>query len=771
MAKYLVFKTLVYRFVIPLISAGAVIALLVHVLAGPVLSPEYDFLLEFRQSPPIARDILAISVDDSDGTKHVISPFDVSQVVVTLAEMSASSLLILSPVFGVKEGGNHAAGSEIIYRFDEEFKTINSNVKNLFDGIKLGSIEPKDTSHFVDEVITLIDQSKERLLSASVQTKNAGAVHLEQTIAVFDNVYMPKDIGLSFINSVSDDMIINSIQRTGYSHIQPDYDGKIRRIAPFIENNGETLEHTALTALKQTKKIDENIFSLLDSTGAFLFEAPKHDDDFKTIPLSLFLEYEDLDKTLYKLLTEDMSLATYSGVSPDKYPAFLYEKAAHNFNNLLEKNTGELKTLWLDSRTDYYRALADFFGGDTRNNISMSFEKIIEEGKLNESGREKLLSVHDGVLRKYDISLDIYRELSSIRKKISSDLSEAFCILGGSDTGVATQETINSARISALLANTILTGSAVSAVNAGQIILYSMIPAFILILIILRLRLIASFIWGALGVLGVYAWFCYSFVLSGQWLDPAIPAAAMGCAWVSSLFCAVTARAGMVSGLRRSFSAIVSAKNLRRLIKTKNELPRTKAINATIVVIYYHGLVTDKNNACKTSDNIEKFRAEVKNIFVKEGAVITGCGTEYVVAAFGSPLENLAVIKEKTKRSTNNIAGNSTPNKAARLIITIISSQPKTPWRFGIDYGECCFFWSPLTGYTVIGRAVTHAKSLSRLCLQYKVKSLVSDAAQEKITPSFTKKINSSQKQKKIEDCYELITVKKKSSYKTVDKK
>jgi hypothetical protein len=70
-------------------------------------------------------------------------------------------------------------------RFDEEFDLIDRNVATLFDAIRLGSIRPTESTQFVDQLRSLLVQSKERLLSDVLRAEDAGRRMLDQTRKAF----------------------------------------------------------------------------------------------------------------------------------------------------------------------------------------------------------------------------------------------------------------------------------------------------------------------------------------------------------------------------------------------------------------------------------------------------------------------------------------------------------------------------------------------------------------------------------------------------------
>lgn len=776
MAAYLTKRVVLARFIIPLAAAGGIIALLCRIFAGPVLGSLYDTLSAFRQSPPIAREILIIDTGDADNAKAspsaVVPPQVAGRLILTLTEMSASSLVFLMPLLGGFDGEKAGEG-ELRYYFEEEFKTISGNIKNLFDGIRLGSIEPLEAPRFVNEALRITEQGKEKLLQSAFRSAEESELRLEKSINVFGEVYFPQDAQLSMVNGGNARMT-SGIRAGSYSVAATDRDGVLRRIVPYIEGENES-EHIAWTALKNTKYGRKNLERFLDATGAIIIEKPRESAGFRFIKLSFFLDYDELERTLQRLLSQEMSLAAYAGISVERYPPFLFEKAALLQEELLNSNDDLVKSRWLDARAACYAALGNFFTNETRSKIEVSFKKLIDDEKrissLNDAGIAKIIALREAELQKFEIAREVYGELASIRQMLNIALHNAFCVLGNSGEpalvsgldGTDAEEDPNSksaaspavsapsnvqnnVKSAALLANAILTEAVIKSADMRDVALRSAICAFLLVVIMLKLRFITSIIIGVLASCGIFSGFCYSFVLSSLWIDPLIPSAAAGIAAFVSVLCAFYARNRMAQQIRLRFSSRISPQNLRRLIACEKPLPSNGAsVFAAVVAVRNSALTaletSELPSAARTK--IERFRSEVKDSLKSAGAVIVDCSGDMVIAVFGSPLERLAMKRAKLPPYRESQLGweGSTAQKAAALVASLPPAKAKSaPWNFGIDYGECVFSWSPLSGYSAVGRAVARARLLARLCLRYKTKTLISAEASEKIDPSIIKK-------------------------------
>jgi hypothetical protein len=744
-AAYLTKRVLFLRLILPALAAGSVFFLAMRVSSRFMPGKAFDALIALRGGPALAHEIQVIETGD-----RLLSPAELTGALITLTEMSARSLILLAP-FLPGAGDGERGADELLYRFDEEFKTINGNIKNLFDGIRLGSIAPDEAARFVGETVRLAEESKERLLQAAAHNEEGYAVRFEKAAAVFGEAYIPTDAQFALGQPSTGEPSIRGVYTEGYSRVTGG-DGRLRRIEPYRTVDGETREHVVWAALTKRGAVTEESERFLDASGALIIQAPKEGERFNTIPLARFLEYEDLEKTLFTLLAEEPRLARYGGVALEKYPAFLYEKAQSAGERLLDEGGAEARRAWLDARTAFYEALAAFFEEGVRENMTGSFEKLIIEEKLDEAGSEKLRELSHAELRKYDIAREVYAELREIRETLSAALDGAFCIMGaGGGEGAAgdmDNPAGNPVKNAALLANAILSSAMIETLDARDTLLRSLFPSLLVILMMFRLRLAASFVCALVSSGAIFAGFCYSFALTGLWLDPRLPALCAVSAAAASFFTAFAARQRMAGRVRRLFAARLSPLAVRRLIGAKKPLPEhNKSAHTAIVAIRNPSLyvIENKENPLPAAEKIEKFYAEAREALVKAGALITSCCGDTISGAFGSPVDTQG-------------DGGKPVERAARFIAACAPDRPKSaPWCFGLDYGCCVFGCSPVNGYTATGRAAVRARLLARLCVRYKAGALLSGEAKEKIDASASRPLSRGKTRKGVPEYYELI--------------
>ena len=140
----------------------------------PPASRLYPALARHRLPAPEAPELLLVQVGSRDD-HSALGPLELADCVLTLKEMDADKVLSLLPT--ERPSGTGAASPErrksLEARFEKEFSLIDKNIATLFEAIRLGSIRTKDTSRFVQELQALVQLSKTRLLSETIDGDNS----------------------------------------------------------------------------------------------------------------------------------------------------------------------------------------------------------------------------------------------------------------------------------------------------------------------------------------------------------------------------------------------------------------------------------------------------------------------------------------------------------------------------------------------------------------------------------------------------------------------
>jgi hypothetical protein len=729
MAIFFTKKLRIIRFFLSLGLALLCILGMEKLLSGPRLGPYYDFLMGCRPAPPLSGEIALIETGTGPAappgeffTPPFIEPETAASVLMTLTEMETSTVILQAPMALLSSGAVRSA-SELAFRFDEEFGRLRGNIQNLFEAIRIGSIPPSQAAAYVEELLNLADQGKERLLFSFVPREETRV--FERAAAVFGRTW--------------------TTSGTGYLTPTPDPDGVLRRIIPIPLGEGEQGEHLVYTALKDRyKKRDieyikdgpvlrlvksrdgESLSFPLDREGAFLIEKPGKDQDFKRLPLSLFMEYEEADRELYRLLAAAASLGIYGGLDPEKYPPVLYEYVLSLRTELLREPDEEKKHRWREGREGYFSSLEDFCYGPGEMTLVSGYEELIASENLDEESLRHLRDLRDELIRTFRDIREKYNALAELRGSLKSLLYGSFCILGPRG-GAASPDPLET-EASAILANSLLSGSVIRTAPNRYVLLWSLVSACILSFCLLKLRPLFSLGVGFFLSVLIGLIFSVSFVLSAYWIDPFIPlAAAGGAALSSTLFILVINRsfAGLV---RQAYGASLSPAYLKILLQT-GESPGLAPVMAVAAV------VTVRNDALAVREKQEEpreaarngvaFREELFQWCKKTGGIMSGWEGDTALITFGSPPER-AVLKIQGEPFDP-------VTQAINFLRDILKGSPgASSWYFGLDVGECAFVSIPGSGYRVYGPPAACSRLLSKFAPRYGVPILVTRAVQEK---------------------------------------
>ncbi|GHT71125.1 hypothetical protein FACS1894110_23710 [Spirochaetia bacterium] len=729
MAAFISKKNSLLIFIGALCTAALTVLLLQYLLSGPKLGPHYDFLLGCRSDPPIAREFLLIDTDD------IMEPGTAAQVLLTLIEMDAETLVIETPVLGAA-AGRISSEEEIRYRFDEEFTLLGRNIQNLFEAIRVGSVPPQESEKYVGELVELSLRGKDRLTSALVHKDEAGMVRMEQAAAAFGKVRKAGDLRLSM-----------ALDTPWYSKPLPDWDGKLRRISPVLSGT----EHVVYAALKGR---EETIIPL-DRSGAILIEPPRNGAAFRRIPLELFLKYEELDHALERLLREADSRGIYSEIEPENSPVFLFEYALSLRDDILEFPGGGKKADWVHARSEYFARLEDFLSGPSEAKLAAGYEDLIAAEASADIAQ--LTGLRDGLIRCFETIRESYQELRDLRLYLKDALDSSFIILGPDfSAGQPENRALSPAEVSVVLANTILGGRAINPGQISSILFWSLLAVVVCLLIISRLEPLAALITGLMLSLLAGTVFSWSFIVSGYWIDPLIPltGSLAGTLFVFSVSQGVRSR--FARHFRLAYGPSVSKACLKQLIRTGRPLT-SELINSRVVVIAVRKpellAQEDRGNPLAGAEAVYAFREEVSRFFKKAGGAIVGCDGDLVLGCFGSPLERIALGGMKAAPSSGAdpyayytqipaVRASSFIAEVLAGTATADTATDTTSWHFGIDIGECSFRYLPISGYSAFGRPVVRARILSSLAPRYNVQVVVSAAVSESLSDMPVRRLN-----------------------------
>jgi len=705
--------------------AAAMVFLLNFILQGPKLGPVYDMFLRFRPNPPVSSEILLIDTDE------IVEPDDLYSALMALNEMGASDLLVVVPVLGAGSG-RIESGAELIERVSDEFRLLGKNIRSLFEAIRLGFVGPKESPVYVENLVELAERGRDRLNVAIIRQEEAGSAQAVQAAAAFGRAVIALDLRTSTQQEIP-----------WYSQAKLDSDRVLRRIAPVVDK----MEHIVYHVLKQRwaesnieltetgnvlinhlDKQDENAVRRfpLDRNGNILIEKPGKNRDFRRLGMNFFLDYDDADRAMVRLLKDADDIGLFAQTAPEQRPLILLGFTEDRKEELL-KDPDELKrAAWIKMRLEYIASLDEFLYGPSEMKLVNGYEEILASEKLGEQGIVRLQEMRDRLIRSFVAMREKHRDLVELRAFLVQAADSSFCIMGPAAGGGA-----SITEASALLANTLLTGNRVTPGQSIHLFLWPLLASFAALACIFMLKPLTLFIAGIGTVIINGAAFGAFFVISGYWIDPFIPMGACLFGMLALFVSRFCIGYGRELRFRLAYAPYVEKDFLTALVKAGQPLP-SEAVksHAAIIAVKKPGLLTmeDRANPLESRKAAAKFREDFLRTFKRAGAVILGFEGDTAFACFGSPLEKVKGVKRTDSCSL----------RAARLIerlLKISGSQiggtQLSDCLFGIEAGECVFSWSSASGYTANGRAVIRARLFVSLAKRCKVRAIIGELARK----------------------------------------
>jgi hypothetical protein len=698
-------KISILMFLGSIACAVGMVFLLNFLFSGPKLGRHYDFLLNYKK-PVVSNEILIIETDE------FIEGGDFFTVLLTLTEMEAANLILagrLSP----STTPITLTEADIRRNFIDEYGQLGSNIRNLFEGIRMGFVPPEQAPLFVEQVVESAEQGKERLIKILIDRDE----ELVRSVAVFGN-YLD-----------------------AYLKPQLDKDGKLRRVKP-VEIEG-SFEHPLFVnlrsryAVSRIETMDEKLILWMRGHDGKDLDITLDNDgniitpwncDFRRVDIELFRRYEEAGNAMLGLLPQANELKVFSNVLPEQIPLFLGEYAEALLEDLIKSPNNENRSAWIDARANYFKSLKDFFDSPAEINLISGYEELIADtDSAKKDELEYLISAKNELIGLFALMREVYGELSSSQSKLKENLGLSLCIMGNEPN----------AGYSAMLANALITGSHIKPVQARYVIYFSIAAVFVILIIIFMMRPVVLLIAGLFFSVFSAAVFGGIFIVYSYWMDPLI---VFGSSLIPVLFLFYCKSAYLnyrARTFRSAYRTAVSKDVLRKLIDYgKPGLSEINVSYAAVIAVKDANLFSkEERETAKDSGKMKKaFYASAKKILFNSGAVIAGFEGDTVLACFGSPLElQPKLTAHKWSEDGQPIAKSYHPADKACALVRQLLKNEKISWKFGIDAGECTFSWAPETGFSVSGSPAVCARTMVSKTSRNKARAFISDSVREKI--------------------------------------
>ena len=682
-----------------LVSAVGMAFLVSFLLSGPKLGPHYD-LLSSQKKPVISREILIIESDE------YIEGIDFFNVLMTLTEMEASNLILtgrLSP----SATPITVTEADLRRRFIDEYVLVGSNIRNLFEGIRMGSISPVQAPVLVERLVELTERGRDRLISALIDRDE----ELLRSVAVFGNF------------------------QDAYTAAYADNDGKLRRVKPidhpmyeyirmrYSVSQIETSLHGQVLWLRSHD--GQNMDIMLDTEGYIITLGNL---SFRRINIDLFKRYEELSSVMLAVLEEINEIGAFSKTPPEKIPLFLGQYSNVVLEDLIRSPDNDSRSAWISSRAVYLAAVEDFLNSQVGLLFINEYEEQIADTDSSDSLQlASLIQKRDELKQVFSLIQEIYSELSAIYDTLKEELAMSLCIMGPQ---------LN-AEYSALLANALITGSHVKPVSDLYALIWSIAAAFLVIIIIFMMRPSVLLITGLVLSLIIAAIFSGLFIVFSFWVDPVITLLSSFTGILVVFLCKLIYLNYRAHSFRMAYKTAVPKNVLQSLIEAgKPDLLEVHVTSAVVIAIKDINLFgRESREKSKDAGKIKKnFFSMAKKALFNAGAVIAGFEGDTILACFGSPLEiQPRLTTHKWSDDGKPLAKSYHPADKACALVRQLLRNDKISWRFGIDFGECSFSWSPETGFSVNGSPAVRARVLVSRNARFNTRALITNSVKEKL--------------------------------------
>jgi len=695
-----------------LLCATGMVFLLNFLLSGPKLGPHYDLLLNRKKPPVVSGEILIINTDE------FVEGSDFFSVFMTLTEMDASKLVMTGKV-SPSTSPVMLTETEIRRRFFDEYNLVGANIRSLFEGIRMGYVSPVQAPVYVENLVELTEQGRDRLLSALVERDE----NLIRSVHVFGN-YLEADT-----EPLADrDGIIRRIKLfdTGLEHIQSPNPVYLDLLNRYVASQIEDTERGQVIWLRGRDGND--LWLPLDNNGNVI---TPWNCNFNSIDISLFREYEEAEFSMRDALETANEMGIFSHNLPEQpelSPHFLRDYSFVLKEELLKSPNNENRAAWRSARDNYIKSLADFFNNPFYMNPVLEYEELIADtDPLDEEKLLELIEKRDRLTEVYLILRNEYERFADLHYTFKNALMFSYCIMGPPPNTL----------YSALVANVLMTGAHIKHAGALYVIVLSIAVSAAVLLIVFLLRpLFLLFASVFLSVLSS-AVFALIFVSYSYWIDPII---ILGSSLTGTLFifyCKCALLDYRARTFKTAYGAVVSKSFLQSLIaRGKPRLTDVNVTYAAIIAIKETNLLgkEDREKTQNAGQARSTFLSSVKKVLFNTGAVIVGFEGDTILACFGSPLEphpSLAPCKMAEDGITV-VKSYNPVDKAFALVKGLLELENNT-WRFGLDAGECTFYWSPETGYSVKGRPAVTARLLVSKTSRFRTRALITETIRKKM--------------------------------------
>ncbi len=766
----------------------------------------YDAFLHFRPPVPENPSILLLDVDDLSIAKVGSWPWS--------RDVMADGLILM------REFGVRSATFDIQYldpsprgvdtfvlrdtvpdAFNQEFAQIQTNVQQLLEAVRTGTIAPRDVGRYVADLDGLTNQGKQRLLDTvrSVERDNdaylgAAARFFGQTYLTVNSPDTPDDtvqkdlVDYALANlalpsvTVQEDPtrkagslapaimpVIKGAAGAGFPNVIVDPDGVRRRIDLIKSYDGKYFAQLGLRPLLTWLG---NPSIILKRRGITLKGAaiPGKGTSDITIPLTVngqllinwshaeylksFRHLSFYELVLHKQLEDDLvynlKLMNQSGyLAYDKGDFALLD--AYNDAEGIKKDVlagGDTAKIgeYVTTRAAFFDGVGRFLNGDAEQRILADIDATLARKDLRPGERSNAQSIRDQVPTTFDSTRGIYTNLAKTREILTKNLPGSFVIAGNTATST-TDIGVNpfagqymNVGTHAAVVNTILQGQFLDDTPWWVSALLAAILAVLATLATARLPPLRSIIVGAAIVVIVIIALVGVFLLTGIYVGTVSPVAATFLTFIILTAVKFLRTERERSFVRNAFARYLSADVINEIVADPDKLNLggvKKPLTAMFTDIKGFSSISEVMDPSELVRLLNLYLTEMSDIIMGLRGTIDKYEGDAIISFFGAPID----LPDHANRACLAAVR---MKKAERMLNEKFINEKLAPssllTRVGVNTGEMVvgnMGTVQKMDYTIMGNAVNLASRLESINKQYGTWVIISETTQENIGRDF----------------------------------
>ena len=712
-------------FLAPLLST---VLLLLLDLEGCLARPAgllYDAAMRLRPAASVSREILLLDVDERAIALSGAWPWTtdaLSDGLTWLEEFGAERVVLDFPLPDTTVGSPDGVPPAVSDSFDREFALIGENVRTLFDGIRRGSVPPKDAPRLVDDLVGLVDTAKARLLGGIAGAVTDPDAKLAGALRAFGRAWVAGGLRADRTVDPVPAALAAAARGVGFTSPVADPDGVLRSGLPVVRSQDGFAEQAAFAALLErlgspSLQVADRRLVLggarppgmpardialpLTDDGTLLLDWPGTAvaDGFRHVSWGDLVELDWLEQDLVAALRE----IDRSGLLGAPGTALLdrYDDAASLRARLLAADTPALEAEWREARARFF-ALA----GEALLPQTASDSPLLAEVRR------------------------IMQEIAPARESLREQLAGSFCIVSlatrtvpGSLGRTPFGAVASGGSASAALVNSVLVGPPPEALPRWVGKAFGVILALLAAIAALRLRARWTVLVGALIAAATVAGAGGLFLATGRFVDPVVAAGSPALACLALAAIRVLRRTPARRAARQRFSSRVPRTVLRALVHAADHAPVADG-ERRVVVLCARITGPYASSGPTSAAPLNRLHAALGRVVVGQGGTIGRAEGDALEAYFGAPIAAEDDARRACRCAVRMQAAVRELSKA--FLAERLAAAPLT-LRIGVAAGPCLagdLGMPGLSGYAVLGPARDAAWQLALACERFGAGSL-----------------------------------------------